>query len=168
VTAADEIPTAPRRPFAVREAAADDLAPIAELEQRSFGGDAWSGPAVAEELAAPGRQSLVAQTGDTLVGYAVTWVVDDVADLQRVVVAGEARRGGVATRLVQELLARAAAAGVRRVLLEVSASNLAALAFYAALGFTEIDRRKSYYRDGSDAVVMQLRLPVARPQEENA
>jgi ribosomal protein S18 acetylase RimI-like enzyme len=42
-----------------------------------------------------------------------------------------------------------------RVLLEVSARNDGALAFYATEGFTEIDRRPAYYRDGSDAVVMQ-------------
>ncbi len=43
-------------------------------------------------------------------------------------------------------------------LLEVSARNGGALAFYAAAGFTEIDRRHRYYRDGSDAVVMRLPL----------
>ena len=43
-------------------------------------------------------------------------------------------------------------------LLEVAAGNEAALAFYAAEGFTEIDRRRRYYRDGTDAVVLRLDL----------
>ncbi len=42
-----------------------------------------------------------------------------------------------------------------RMLLEVSADNTAALAFYAAEGFVEIARRRRYYRDGSDAVVLE-------------
>ena len=40
-------------------------------------------------------------------------------------------------------------------LLEVSARNTGALAFYGAEGFTEIARRRRYYRDGADAVVME-------------
>jgi [ribosomal protein S18]-alanine N-acetyltransferase len=43
-------------------------------------------------------------------------------------------------------------------LLEVSARNTDALAFYAAADFVEIDRRRRYYRDGSDAVVMRRSL----------
>ena len=142
----------------LRPLRADDVAAVAALERRAFGPDAWSEHAVAEELAAPGRHALVAQDGGALVGYAVTRVVDEVADVQRVVVADDARRGGVATRLVQELLTRASAAGVRTALLEVSADNRAALDFYAGLGFAEIDRRPAYYRDGSDALVMQRHL----------
>jgi ribosomal-protein-alanine N-acetyltransferase len=46
-------------------------------------------------------------------------------------------------------------------LLEVSAANQAALALYEAAGFEEIDRRRRYYRDGTDAVVMRLRLAAA-------
>jgi ribosomal protein S18 acetylase RimI-like enzyme len=43
-------------------------------------------------------------------------------------------------------------------LLEVSAGNAAALAFYAAAGFVQIDRRPRYYRDGSDAIVLRATL----------
>jgi ribosomal-protein-alanine N-acetyltransferase len=39
-------------------------------------------------------------------------------------------------------------------LLEVGARNLAALALYTDEGFVEIDRRRRYYRDDEDAVVM--------------
>ena len=39
-------------------------------------------------------------------------------------------------------------------LLEVSAANAAAVAFYDAQGFTRIDVRRRYYRDGSDALVL--------------
>ena len=48
-------------------------------------------------------------------------------------------------------------------LLEVAAGNAAALAFYGAEGFTEVARRRHYYRDGSDAVVMQRALPASAP-----
>ena len=43
-------------------------------------------------------------------------------------------------------------------LLEVSAANGSAIAFYTAEGFAEIDRRRRYYRDGSDALVLRRQL----------
>ena len=36
--------------------------------------------------------------------------------------------------------------------------NEGALAFYAAQGFVELDRRPRYYRDGADAIVLELPL----------
>ena len=45
-------------------------------------------------------------------------------------------------------------------LLEVRVDNHPALAFYAAHGFVEIDRRQRYYADGTTAAV--LRLPLGR------
>ena len=43
-------------------------------------------------------------------------------------------------------------------LLEVREDNRPAIAFYAARGLVEIDRRPRYYRDGATAVVMRLPL----------
>ena len=54
---------------------------------------------------------------------------------------------------------RAAAGHADRLLLEVRETNADALAFYAAGGFVEVDRRPRYYRDGSTAIV--LRRPLA-------
>ena len=70
------------------------------------------------------------------------------------------RRAGVASALLDEVLALAAAGGADRVLLEVREDNADALAFYAARGFVEVDRRRRYYRDGATAVV--LRRPLGR------
>ena len=62
------------------------------------------------------------------------------------------RRTGVATALLDEVLAVAAAGGADRLLLEVREDNDHAIAFYAARGFVEVDRRRRYYRDGATAV----------------
>ena len=91
--------------------------------------------------------------GDPLVGYAVTLRVGDpveLVDLQRIAVRPDHRRRGLARSLLTAALADAAGSGADR-MLEVSADNPGALAFYAAAGFTEIDRRRGYYRDGADA-----------------
>ena len=48
-----------------------------------------------------------------------------------------------------------AAHGAERLILEVSAGNDAARALYRGAGFTEIGRRRAYYPDGSDALVLE-------------
>jgi [ribosomal protein S18]-alanine N-acetyltransferase len=131
---------------------------MTSLESVLFGADAWSEAAVLEEVAGPGRHAVVALDGDEVEGYAVTMCSDDLVDLQRIGVRPDRRREGIARTLLEESLAHALEQGATRMLLEVSAENTAALAFYAAADFVEIDRRRRYYRDGSDAVVMRRSL----------
>ena len=142
----------------IRLATPDDLAALADLERDAFGADAWDEAALRAELDGPGRRFVVA---DDLAGYAVSMTLGDVVDLQRIAVRADQQRNGLARRLLDAAVAAATAARVDRMLLEVSASNTAALAFYAGAGFVEIDRRRRYYRDGSDAVVMRLPLGAA-------
>jgi ribosomal-protein-alanine N-acetyltransferase len=138
----------------------DDVAAIARLEAVSQGHDAWSERLIEQGVAGdlPTVHYLVACDDDVVVGYAVTSVAADVAELQRIAVDPERRRTGVATRLLGTVVRLAAADGADRLLLEVREDNADALAFYAVAGFTEIDRRPRYYRDGAAAVVMELSL----------
>ena len=48
--------------------------------------------------------------------------------------------------------------GAQTLFLEVSAENPPAINLYAGLGFEQVGRRKAYYADGSDALVMRLSL----------
>lgn len=141
----------------LRPAGPGDVAAVTALEATIFAGDAWSEPLVREELTGAGRRVVVADDGG-VVGYAVTLRAGDVVDLQRIAVVPALRRGGLARRMLEHLLATAVEDGGRRMLLEVAEGNEAARAFYAAEGFEEIARRRRYYRDGSDAVVMQRSL----------
>ena len=43
-------------------------------------------------------------------------------------------------------------------MLEVRASNAAAIALYEQLGFQHVGRRRGYYPDGEDACLMNLTL----------
>ena len=145
----------------LRPATPADAPVLAALETTLFGVDAWSEAAVLGELDGPGRHAVAAVDDDEVVGYAVTMLSADVADLQRIAVRPDRQRQGIARRLLEEVLDHAGGEGAHRMLLEVSASNTAALAFYAAADFVEIDRRRRYYRDGTDAVVMRRSLERA-------
>ena len=135
-------------PVAVRPATADDVGAVTVLDAELFGPDAWSEPSVQAELTGPGRRAVVATADGAVVGYAVTATAGDLVDLHRIAVHPSLRRRGVARDLL-------AAVADGETLLEVSATNAGALAFYAAEGFIEVSRRRRYYRDGSDAVVMR-------------
>jgi [ribosomal protein S18]-alanine N-acetyltransferase len=142
----------------VRPATPEDLADVVALEADNLGVDAWSENLLAEGLAGrlPTIHYLVAEADGAVLGHAVTSLAGDIAELQRIAVAPAARRTGVASELLEAAVALAA--GADRMLLEVREDNAGALAFYAARGFVEVDRRPRYYRDGSTAVVMRRSL----------
>ena len=65
------------------------------------------------------------------------------------------RRRGAGTALLEAVFDDACAAGARRVLLEVRASQGPALALYAQQGFEIVRRRVRYYADGEDALLLE-------------
>ena len=144
----------------IRPATPDDLAAVVALESENLGVDAWSEHLLAEGIAGrlPTVHYLVAEVDGALVGHAVTSLAGDIAELQRIAVTPAARRTGVASRLLAASVALAGDSEADRMLLEVRSDNAGALAFYAAEGFVEVDRRPKYYRDGATAVVMRLPL----------
>src|SRR6202000_2770067 len=79
--------------------------------------------------------------GEDVVGYAAASLFADVAELQRIAVAPYARRTGVASLLLARVEREASVRYAEHLLLEVREDNTGACAFYAARGFTEIDRR---------------------------
>lgn len=140
----------------IRLATRADVPAVVDLEREVFGADAWDERAVLAELEGPGRRFVVA---DDLSGYAVSMTLGDIVDLQRIAVHPGRRRTGLASALIGDLLEHSGAAD--RMLLEVSERNESAVAFYGAHGFTRIDVRPRYYRDGSDALVLHRTLVPA-------
>lgn len=147
----------------IRPATAADIPALAALEAELFGVDAWDEKALAAELTAPGRHFAV---DEGLRGYVVTATAGDIADLLRIGVRPDCRREGLASALLEEALAHTGEAD--RMLLEVSAGNRGAVAFYLARGFAQVDVRPHYYRDGSDALVLLRELSARRPSRPDS
>lgn len=113
----------------------------------------------ATELARSYALLRVARAPDGVQGFVLAWRAADELHLTDLGVLETYRRRGIARALLAALLTEGRSLALRVVLLEVRASNAAALALYATAGFVEIDRRAAYYSDtGEDAVVMQLEL----------
>jgi ribosomal-protein-alanine N-acetyltransferase len=142
----------------IRPATVADARALETLERDAFGSDAWSSGQIESELSSATRRVVVAEEDGRVIGYGVIAVAGDAADLMRIVVPEPNRRSGVASALLGELHRAAVQEGAVRMLLEVAASNSAALALYRARGYAEIARRRSYYASGGDALILERQL----------
>lgn len=93
-----------------------------------------------------------------LAGFLVGESILDETSLLHLAVARSHQQQGLAGRALRHWLVQLRRVGQQRCLLEVRPSNAAALALYRGLGFAEIGRRRRYYPDGEDALVMALPL----------
>lgn len=138
----------------IRPACAGDLDRLAWLEEAAFA-DSWPPQVLAFELIHPRALVLVAaRAGEPPAGYACFRQVAGEAELLRVGVDPAERRRGVAFALVRQGLERLAREGVTDCFLEVRTGNEAALGLYRRLGFAAVGRRRGYYRDGTDALIL--------------
>lgn len=134
-----------------------DIDHVAALERSCFPNDTWTIEQFWNELAQPTRRYFVAFEGDRLVGYAGAFVLAPDSDVQTIAVDAAARGRGTARALMAELITSAGDAGATSMVLEVRADNDEALGLYRSLGFEAISARRSYYPDGTDAVIMRRR-----------
>jgi [ribosomal protein S18]-alanine N-acetyltransferase len=127
--------------------------------------DAWSADSFRQLLAHPGSVALVARHGlaQETVGFIVGQLAADEAEILTFGVAKDWQRLGIGWRLIEGLQRAAARSEAKKLFLEVSEDNLAALVLYSRKGFKEAGRRKDYYKrpDGSSVDALNLVLPLA-------
>ncbi|HET9228456.1 MAG TPA: ribosomal protein S18-alanine N-acetyltransferase [Thermoanaerobaculia bacterium] len=149
---------APKPALSIRQASAEDLPRIAWLEDAAFA-DPWPFDLLAYEFGHPRGFLLVASWDDgPSVGYVAFRHGGGESEMLRLAVDPEVRRQGVARMLVESGLERLRREKVESCHLEVRMDNQGAIAFYEALGFQRSGRRKSYYRDGTNAALYSLAL----------
>lgn len=131
---------------------------LAELHASCFE-EAWSAGDIAALLNQPGVFGALAMD-DTPVGFSLWRVAADEAEILSLGVLPAARRHGIATALLETVVATLQTAGVASLFLEVAQDNQPARAFYQTRGFAEVGRRRSYYHrpNGSDADALVLKL----------
>jgi [ribosomal protein S18]-alanine N-acetyltransferase len=141
----------------LRHPAADaDIDAIVALELDSFT-NPWPRDTLVWELENSDvtRVYLLRDAENRAIAFCIAWVVFDELHINTLAVSPSQRRAGVATFLLQTVMAEAKAEGARRATLEVRASNEAALALYARLGFVVSARRPNYYTNpAEDALIL--------------
>ena len=136
------------------------VAAVAALEQLCFS-DPWSENSVASELDNPLSLWLVALVGAEVIGYVGSQSVMGESDMMNVAVSPKYRRTGVATRLIEALVDALRKKENHCLTLEVRASNTPAIALYEGMGFSEIGKRRNYYRNPKeDALILRKEREV--------
>lgn len=134
---------------------------FAALESAIFPDDPWSLPQIAEELAGPHGHYFGLSKDGALVGYAGFKGVFD-ADLMVIGVLPTERGQGLGQLLLRHVMVEAKRLGLEHMILEVRASNEAAIGLYRANGFESIGRVRNYYRAPvEDAETMRVLLDDA-------
>ncbi|MDO8926201.1 MAG: ribosomal protein S18-alanine N-acetyltransferase [Sideroxyarcus sp.] len=92
-----------------------------------------------------------------MLGYAVLMLAVDEAELLDIAIAAGQQRHGRGRKLLEEMMALARRQNMQRMVLEVRASNAAAIALYRKAGFSDIGLRRDYYpaeNGREDAILM--------------
>ena len=134
----------------IRRARADDLERLTEWERACFS-DAWRRDWLAAVLHEPRYLVFIIEDG----GYILGWSAAGEAEIERLGVLPNQRGKGWGRALVQAIVEQFGARGVEGVFLEVRQNNAAARAIYGACGFEQSGRRRAYYDDGEDAILMR-------------
>src|SRR5664279_6589966 len=141
-------------PLSIRLMRSSDLDRIMEIENASFGQDAYNRNMFAEFFHKCGDLFLVAVRGRNVCGYMGTCTrgrqPGDCAELVSVAVDPKQRGKGVATALMNSTLRRLRRRRVTQFHLMVKVTNRAAIAYYEKYGFERERIVRRYYEDGSD------------------
>jgi [ribosomal protein S18]-alanine N-acetyltransferase len=146
--------------FIIRRASKSDVERIGLIERASFS-DPWGEGEFGSVLDAEQTIFLVAedQTVGEVSGYSIALSVLDESEILNIAV-DPARRGlGLGGLLLDAAIEQARGRGATAVFLEVRESNDSARRLYASRGFSEISRRKKYYRTPpEDALVLWVAM----------
>ncbi len=147
-----------RREATLSEARPRDAAAIAALHGKSFH-RGWSESEIESLLVDRSVVAHRAMARTSLVGFILSRIAADEAEILSVAVAPARRGKGLSRQMLDLHLRRLAGIGVRAVFLEVDEDNVPARRLYARAGFRDVGRREAYYQDrtGRSAAALVLR-----------
>ena len=128
---------------------------MAAIHRAAFPADeAWSRDVMSLQLDLPACFGFIAGSGGMVLGR----VMADESEIVTLAVIPAMRRLGLGGTLLRAAMTHAAAAGARKMFLEVAVTNDPAHSLYRAHGFVEAGVRRRYYADGTDALVLRSTL----------
>jgi ribosomal-protein-alanine N-acetyltransferase len=149
----------------VRACTGDDVAAVYAIQLRCPQAAQWRQEDYLHLARDPGGTILVAEieaaNPPEVAGFVVFHGVMDEAELRNIAIDPSHQRKGFARALLEVAIRTLQESGVRRLFLEVRASNQPALALYASAGFQLLYTRHDYYQDPvEDALVMAREIPA--------
>ena len=118
----------------------------------------WTKKQWAKEFKKDGIKIFGIFLSNLLVGICVFHVILDEAQINFFVVDHKYRKKGFGTYLMGYLIKECEKLNIKKLLLEVSQSNISAENFYNRFNFSTMGIRRNYYKDGSDALLKEKKL----------
>ena len=117
--------------------------------------DFWNMDILKDELSSETSQFICAKYENKIVGFAGIKIVLDEADIMNIAVRKDYRRQGIATLLLNHILTICKEKSIKTIHLEVNEENFSAISLYKKFGFEICGRRKQYYDNTYDAILMK-------------
>ena len=129
------------------------------LDQKSLNG-LWTKPQWEKELNDPKRICLGIMELETkkLLGLCSAWLIIDKLHITFMAVHPLHQRKGLGKLLMSSLIKRAKTLQKNHIHLEVKDNNEPAKAFYKSMGFKTVGNRSNFYKDGSDALLLNKEI----------
>ena len=118
----------------------------------------WSKKQWAKEFKKDGTRIFGILIKNLVIGICVFQVVLDEAQINYFVVNQKFREKGFGSYLMSYLIKKCEKLNLKKLLLEVSQSNVTAERFYSRFDFYTVGIRKNYYKDGSHALLKEKKL----------
>lgn len=134
-----------------------DIDALLAIEQDSYCFP-WSRQQFIDELDNQAAALDVAVVDQLIAGYLCSWLICGELQIQNLATSPRYRRRGIAQALLTYVIERSQQLGLQSAWLEVRESNQAAINLYVVCGFELQGRRKGYYQDGEDALLLAKRF----------
>ena len=118
----------------------------------------WSKEQWANEFKKDGTKIFGLLIKNLVIGICVFQVVLDEVQINYFVVNEKFRKRGFVSHLMSYLIKKCEKLNLKKLLLEVSQSNVTADRFYSRFDFSTVGIRKNYYKDGSHALLKEKKL----------
>ena len=142
--------------ISIKQINEEDIDLCYELDSNTI--SLWSKKQWANEYKKEGTKIFGLFITNLMVGLCVFQVVLDEAQINYFVVNKKFRKKGFGSYLMSFLIKKCEKLNLRKLLLEVSQSNVVADRFYSRFDFSTVGIRKNYYKDGSHALLKEKKL----------
>ena len=144
--------------ISIKEINEKDIELCYELDSNTL--SFWSKKQWANEIKKEGVKVVGVSLSNLLVGICVFQIVLDEAQINYFVIDSKFRKRGFGSYLMTNLIKQFELLNIKKILLEVSRSNYTADKFYNRFDFLTVGTRRNYYKDGSDALLKEKKLPT--------
>lgn len=153
--------------WSLRPATREDLPLLFKVEQQTYRSP-WTLDHFESELSKPYSYTLVLtddETDSQIAGYVVFWLMGEESEILNLAIDTPYRGLGLAKKMIFQVIRLASHKGMKRVVLEVRKSNMAAIQLYQGCRFSITHIRKGFYSDGEDAYHMTLYIDEVQATE---